>query len=73
MITPNKFITLKQSVLGRLPLLLASSSPITLHQLYMDLESEFPDINEFIFALDSLYVLGRIHVDLENGIVRHVN
>jgi len=73
MITPNKFVTLQQSVLGRLPLILAAASPITLHQLYKNLEGAFPDINDFIFALDSLYVLGRIHVDLENGIVRHVS
>lgn len=71
MITPSKFITLQQSILGRLPLLLALPPPYTIHQLYKHVEDDFPDINEFIYAVDALYVLGKLDVDLESGIVRH--
>lgn len=71
MIIPSKFITLQQSILGRLPLLLAFPPPYTIHQLYERVEGDFPDINDFIYAVDTLYVLGKLDVDLESGIVRH--
>jgi hypothetical protein len=72
MITPNKFITLQQSVLGRLPLVLEQPAAIPIGDLYQELEGTFPDINEFIYALDVLRALGRINVDFDTGIVHHV-
>ena len=73
MITPNKFITLQQSVLGRLPLILEQSATIPIADLYQQVEDVFPDINEFIYALDVLHTLGRVNVNFESGIVYHVN
>jgi hypothetical protein len=73
MITPNKFITLQQSVLGRLPLILEQSDSMPIVELYQQVEDVFPDVNEFIYALDVLHALGRVSVNFESGIVYHAH
>jgi hypothetical protein len=72
-ITPNKFVTLKQSVLGRLHLILERANDVFIADLYHELSDAFPDINEFIYALDVLRILGRIDVNFDSGMVFYVN
>ena len=73
MITPNKFVTLKQSVLGRLHLILEQTNDIFIADLYQRLSDAFPDVNEFIYALDVLRILGRIDVNFDTGMVTYVS
>lgn len=73
MITPNKFVTLQQSVLGRLHLILERSGDIFVTDLYRELSDVFPDINEFIYALDVLRILGRIDLNVDSGMVLYAN
>jgi hypothetical protein len=73
MITPNKFITFKQSILGKIHLLCRSGRSIGLHDLYELNKENFGGIDEFIYALDVLFVLDRISVDLDTGVVNYAS
>ena len=72
MITPNKFIPLDKSILGKLSNLIVDDiDEITLLEL-LDLRlRKFSDVGEFILALDTLFILGRIEMD-EHGVIRYV-
>lgn len=64
MIVPNKFTPLDKSILGKLPAILVALEECTsIHDLYQQLESNFEDVGQFIYALDALYVLGAIELD----------
>jgi len=64
MIVPSKFTSFDNSVISRFPCLLeALTREISVYDLYKETESNFEDIGEFILALDSLFVLGRIELD----------
>lgn len=58
---PNKFMPYAQSLLSKLPLLLESRATRCV-QLYVEHAENFDSIDEFILALDVLYVLGRIEI-----------
>lgn len=71
MIVPNKFTSFSNCVVSRFPCLLeALTKEITVHDLYKETESSFEDVGEFILALDSLFVLGRIKLDKYKGVIR---
>lgn len=61
---PNKFVPYAQSLLPKLPLLLESRVARCV-QLYVDHAENFDSIDEFIQALDVLYVLGKIEIEDE--------
>lgn len=72
MITPNKVISLEASAMGLLPLLMANGqSEVQLTNLYRQSEKHFESVDQFLLAIDILYVLGRINVNLETGIVSY--
>lgn len=72
MITPNKILSLEDSAMGLLPLLMKNGqSEIQLSALYRQCEKNFESADQFLFAIDVLYVLGRINVNLETGIVSY--
>jgi hypothetical protein len=69
-ITPNKLISLDESVLSMLGTVLDSlngSTPIK--DLFGRVAEQFESIEQFLLAIDVLYVLGSIDVDLEEGII----
>lgn len=69
MIVPNKAIPYSASLLSKLPVILHRlDTLITPVELYHDLYSNFDDLSQFLLALDTLYVLGKI--TLENGELR---
>jgi len=64
MITPNKFTTFEASVLSKLPVLLSQNvKKIGIEKLYSLTEEHFSGIDQFLYALDVLYVLGRIELN----------
>jgi len=68
MIVPNKFTSLDQSLIAKLPILLAgmeTDRPVL--ELYESNQHRFEDVGEFLIARDALYVLGRIELDSDSG------
>lgn len=71
MIVPNKFASLDQSLISKLPILLASlDTDRSVLDLYVANQHGFEDVGEFLIALDVLYVLGRIELDSDAGILK---
>jgi hypothetical protein len=67
---PNKVITLRESALGRAPLILREkASQVNLTSLYDKVGGEFESIDQFLLTIDVLYILGQINVDLSTGVV----
>lgn len=74
MITPNKVITPRESALGRTPLILREkASQTNLVGLYDKVGKEFESIDQFLLAIDVLYILGQIDVDLSTGAVTYAD
>ncbi len=74
MITPNKFLPLDQSILGKcFRILDIETDQISLLDLYDKTQQYFIDVSEFLLAIDVLYALNRIDVDLGTGIVSYAN
>ena len=74
MITPSKFTTLDQSILAKTRFLFVDGcNEISLTDLKKMTIDKFTDIGEFMLALDVLFVLEKIEIDNEKGIVRYVD
>lgn len=74
MITPGKFIPYGQSVLSKLGWLLAElDKPMSIADLRRATKRHFADPSEFIYAMDTLYVLGVIDIDESRKVVRHAH
>lgn len=64
MITPNKLIPFDNSVLARVvPILQAGPTNVRIRDLYRSVGGKFESLDQFLLALDVLYVLGRIDVN----------
>ena len=71
---PNKVITLRESALGRTPIILhENASQANLVSLYGKVGKEFESIDQFLLAIDVLYILGQIDVDLSTGLVTYAD
>jgi hypothetical protein len=71
---PNKAITLRESALGRTPIILREkASQANLVSLYDKVGKEFESIDQFLLAIDVLYILGQIDVDLATGVVTYAD
>ncbi|WP_374626400.1 ABC-three component system middle component 7 [Pandoraea sp.] len=73
MITPNKFISFDQSVLAKLPAMHVGQKTIGIHDLYMTVSGAFESIDEFMYALDVLYILNEVNVDFDLRTVTYVD
>jgi hypothetical protein len=74
LITPNKVITLRESALGRTPIILREKAPqVNLAALYEKVRKDFESIDQFLLTLDVLYILGRIEVDLSIGVLTYAD
>jgi hypothetical protein len=74
LITPNKVITLRESALGRTPIILREKgSHGNLASLYDRVRKDFESIDQFLLALDLLYILGQIEVDFSTGVVTYAD
>lgn len=71
MITPSKTISFKDSISFKMMFILDERfDEIFLIELYKNTKSMFLGLDEFIYALDALYVLGKIDIDIELGKVK---
>ena len=74
MITPNKVITLRESALGRSPVILRERAPQdNVARLYEKVRKDFESIDHFLLTLDVLYILRQIDVDLSTGVVTYAD
>ena len=64
---PNKFVTYKNSILYKLPIILNKLSicDLSIIELYDKIKSNFNNINEYIEALDCLFILNKIKLSGE--------
>ncbi|MBU2524146.1 hypothetical protein KKG71_03055 [Patescibacteria group bacterium] len=74
MITPNKVISIKESALGLVgDILTLGPEPIEISKLYNTVSNKFKDISQFLLCLDLLYVLGRVEINFETGILYYAS
>lgn len=72
MLVPTKFTTLEESTIFKMRAILDNkSSSETVSALLSRTSGEFQDVSEFIHALDILYVLGLINVDVSIGTINY--
>jgi len=73
MITPNKVVPLSASVLGQLPhVLKVGTDPTQLAELFQKVGDKFESIDQFLLALDVLFLLDRLTVDFRTEKVVYV-
>ena len=64
MIVPNKIIPFNESVLSKIEFVLRElSDESELIHLYHKVERKFAGIDQFLYAIDVLYALGRVSID----------
>lgn len=74
MILPNKLISFKDCILAKTIYILEniSDSDFSVIELYAKVETHFEDLNEYMLALDVLYVLGKIKYNEELRVIQYV-
>lgn len=71
MITPNKSIPLKESIIYKCIYILEKDFEcIYLFELYNNLKNKFDGVDEFIYSIDVLYLLDLVKVDFKLGIIK---
>ena len=71
---PSKFTNFDNSILAKISfLILEEVEVIPLSDLIHARLDKFEDISEFMFALDVLFVLGKIELDKDKGVVKYVS
>lgn len=74
MIFPSKLINFNESTLFKSSKILKvlEIKSLSVLKLYEKTKKNFSDLDEFIVALDLLYVLGKIELDEEWGVLNYV-
>lgn len=74
MILPNKLITFHDSILIKIIYIIEviENKDINVYELYEIVKNNFADMNEYVLALDVLYVLERIEYDERLGDIKYV-
>ena len=74
MILPNKLISFQDCILSKKVYILEkiSDSDFSVIGLYEQVETHFEDLNEYILALDVLYVLGKIKYNEGLQVIQYV-
>ena len=71
---PSKFTCFDDSILAKICfLILEDVEMISLSDLIHARLDKFEDISEFMLALDVLYVLEKIELDEDKGVVKYVS
>ncbi len=74
MICPDKFTSIDSSIIGKATnLLMDVGTQITVEKLRAGTSKHFPDVAEFILALDTLFALGKIEFDTTTGMITYVD
>lgn len=70
MIVPNKAVPIKESVIYKmLSIMDLEFSAISVSALYAEVSGKFDGITDFVYALDVLFLLGKIEFDEAAGIL----
>ena len=74
MILPNKLISFQDCILAKTVYILEkiSDSDFSVIGLYEQVETHFEDLNEYMLALDVLYVLGNIKYNEGLQVIQYV-
>ena len=74
MILPNKLISFQDCILAKTVYILEkiSDSDFSVIWLYEQVETHFEDLNEYMLALDVLYVLGKIKYNEGLQVIQYV-
>ncbi|MBP1682644.1 MAG: hypothetical protein H6Q27_207 [Ignavibacteriaceae bacterium] len=74
MILPNKLIRFQESIISKIAFILdeVSVEPQSNINLYVKVKNHFDDINQYILALDVLFVLGKIEFDEKAQVIVYV-
>lgn len=74
MILPNKLITFHDSILIKIIYIIEviENKDMNVYELYEIVKNNFSDMNEYVLALDVLYVLERIEYDERLGDIKYV-
>lgn len=68
MITPNKTISFRDSIIFKMTSILEIDFiDVNLVNLYKQTKNNFSGLDEFIYALDVLYILGKIDINEDLG------
>jgi len=74
MICPDKFTSIDDSVLSKSTnLLMEVGAQVTVGQLRSETDKFFPDVADFILALDTLFALGKIDFNDSTGMITYVD
>lgn len=72
MITPSKAVSIPDSTLGQATVVLdRGPDQRDVVALYREVADRFATVDDFILALDLLYVLGRVEVDLPTRVLTY--
>ena len=72
MLVPNKTVSINESCSYRSSLLLSKlDGDISVEELYRNQRKLFIDMADYIDVLDLLFVLGKVVLDEENGVIKH--
>ena len=74
MILPNKLISFQDCILAKTVYILEkiSDSDFSVIGLYEQVETHFEDLNEYMLALDVLYVIGKIKYNEGLKVIQYV-
>jgi hypothetical protein len=73
-ITPNKFIALDASILSKLDIIISEyPEEMSIRELYRGVGHKFASADEFLLAIDVLYILGRVSVDLRTASITYAD
>lgn len=71
---PSKFTSFDRSILAKVSVLILDNvETISLSDLINIRLDKFEDIGEFMLALDVLFVLGKIELEEDKGVIKYVN
>jgi hypothetical protein len=71
---PSKFTNFDSSILAKISMLMLEDiESISLSELIRVRLDKFEDISEFMLALDVLFVLKKIELDDNKGLIKYVN
>lgn len=71
---PSKFTNFDRSILAKISILILDDvEAISFSELLNSRLDRFEDISEFMLALDVLFILGKVELDEDKGVIKYVN
>ncbi|PMN29099.1 hypothetical protein BCT35_21775 [Vibrio lentus] len=70
MITPTKSTPLEESIIYKMTYILSVNfESVTILDLYRKTKRYFSNIDELVWSLDVLYILNKIEIDTDSGVI----